>query len=116
MLRRESGLAVVCSLVGLRTGDPSLRLTAEGAAAAVLGLATAANGLALLDEPALAREIPRPPRFIVADYLPALINALRVFFGGGRRCPVLDRDGLAERSASGDVRGSNHHGFLADVR
>jgi uncharacterized membrane protein YccC len=83
MLRRESGLAVVCSLVGLRTGDPSLRLTAEGAAAAVLGLATAANGLALLDEPALAREIPRPPRFIVADYLPALINALRVFLGVG---------------------------------
>ena len=83
MLRREGSREVVRNMVGLRTEDPSLRLTADGAADAALGLAAAANGLALLDEPARAREVPYAPSFIVADYLPALINALRVFIGVG---------------------------------
>ena len=47
------------------------------------GLAAAANGLALLDDPANARDPPRSPGIFVADYLPALVNALRVFLGVG---------------------------------
>jgi uncharacterized membrane protein YccC len=58
MSGREGNLAVVRKMVGLRTGDPSVRLTADGTADAAYGLAAAANGLALLDDPGRAREIP----------------------------------------------------------
>lgn len=81
MLDRESNLAVVRKMVGLRTDDPSLRLMADGTADAALGLAAAANGLALLQHPGSAREIRSTGGFVVADYLPALINALRAFLG-----------------------------------
>ena len=36
---------------------------------------------ALLDDPANARDPPRSPGIFVAEYLPALVNALRVFLG-----------------------------------
>lgn len=58
-----------------------MRLTADGAADVASGLAAAANGLALLDDPAKARDPPRSPGIFVAEYLPALVNALRVFLG-----------------------------------
>ena len=82
-LLRESTFAVAREMIGLRTDDPSLRLTADGAADAAFGLAAAANGLALLQDPGRAREILNTVGFVVADYLPALINALRVFLGVG---------------------------------
>jgi uncharacterized membrane protein YccC len=82
-LSRESNLRIVRNLVGLRTNDVSVRLAADGAADAAAGLAVAANGLALLDDPANARDLQRSSGFFVADYLPALVNAVRVFIGVG---------------------------------
>lgn len=82
-LDRADDGALVRQLVGLDTADLSLRLMADGAADVAAGLASAANGLALIDDPARARSVARPPRLVVADYLPAMINALRVFIGVG---------------------------------
>lgn len=82
-LDRDGDLLLVRNLVGLETEDLSLRLTADGAADVASGLATAANGLALIEDPARARAVARVPRLVVADYLPAMINALRVFLGVG---------------------------------
>ena len=75
--------SLVRILVGLKTNNLSVRLTADGAANVASGLAVAANGLALLTNPANARDLPRSPQFFVADYLPAIVNATRVFFGVG---------------------------------
>jgi uncharacterized membrane protein YccC len=82
-LSRDGNLRIVRNLVGLKTSDVSVRLTADGAADVASGLAAAANGLALLNEPAKAHDPPRSLEMFVADYLPALVNALRVFFGVG---------------------------------
>ena len=82
-LDRDGNIRLVRNLVGLETKDLALRLTADGAADVASGLATAANGLALIDHPARARAVPRGSRLVVADYLPAMINALRVFLGVG---------------------------------
>jgi uncharacterized membrane protein YccC len=82
-LSRDGNLRIVRNLVGLKTDDLSVRLTADGAADVAAGLAAAANGLVLLDDPANARDPPRSPGIFVADYLPALVNALRVFLGVG---------------------------------
>ena len=73
--------SLVRTLVGFKTNNLSVRLTADGAANVASGLAVAANGLALLTNPAKARDLPRSPGFFVADYLPAVVNAMRVFFG-----------------------------------
>jgi len=82
-LDRDGNLALVRTLVGMETEDLSLRLTADGAADVASGLAAAANGLALIDDPAWAGPVARTPKLVVADYLPAMINALRVFLGVG---------------------------------
>ena len=82
-LSRDCKLRIVRNLVGLKTNDLSVRLTADGAADVASGLAAAANGLALLNDPANARNPPRSLGTFVADYLPALVNALRVFCGVG---------------------------------
>ena len=82
-LSHYGNLRIVRNLVGLKTNDLSVRLTADGAADVASGLAAAANGLALLDDPANAHDPPRSPGIFVADYLPALVNALRVFLGVG---------------------------------
>jgi uncharacterized membrane protein YccC len=82
-LSYDVNLALVRNLIGLRTTDLSVLLTADGAANVASGLAAAANGLALLNDPANARDLPYRPGFFVADYLPALVNALRVFLGVG---------------------------------
>lgn len=82
-LSRDGNLRIVRDLVGLRTNDVSVRLAADGAADVASGIAAAANGLALLEAPASARDPPRSPGIFVADYLPALVNAMRVFLGVG---------------------------------
>ena len=82
-LSRYGNLRIVRNLVGLKTNDLSVRLTADAVADVASGLAAAANGLALLDDPANARDPQRSPGIFVADYLPALVNALRVFLGVG---------------------------------
>jgi uncharacterized membrane protein YccC len=82
-LSHYANIWVIRGLVGQKTQNLSVRLTADGAADVASGLAAAANGLALLEDPAIARDPPRPLGNFVADYLPALVNALRVFLGVG---------------------------------
>ena len=57
----------------------SQRLLSDAAAKLALGLGSAANGLALLRDPAVARDPLHAPGFVVPDYLPALVNAIRTF-------------------------------------
>ena len=82
-LDRDSNVRLVRNLIGLEAENVSLRLMSDGAADVASGLAAAANGLALIDDPARARAVARVPKLVVADYLPAMINALRVFLGVG---------------------------------
>jgi uncharacterized membrane protein YccC len=79
----EANARLARKLLGLETNDVSSRLAADATAEVALGLSAAANGYALLNDPASARNIPRVPSIIVADYLPALVNAMRVFIGVG---------------------------------
>lgn len=67
------------ALTTLPAGTPSLRLLADSAAEAMLGLSRASNGLALLDHPARAAAASRTADLRVPDWLPAAINALRAF-------------------------------------
>ncbi|WP_237476867.1 FUSC family protein [Lichenibacterium dinghuense] len=77
---RRRDLAAARALAGLKPGGGvSQRLLADAAARLALGLAAAANGLALLRDPARARDPGRGPGFVVADYLPAVVNAMRTF-------------------------------------
>jgi uncharacterized membrane protein YccC len=77
-------LSLIRNLVVLGTNDLSAHLIAEGAAETVIGLSAATNGIMLLNDPAKARNIlHRPSAFFVADYLPALVNAVRMFIGVG---------------------------------
>ncbi|MGI3900663.1 MAG: FUSC family protein [Janthinobacterium lividum] len=74
-------LAAARSLAEIRSDHGvSQRLLADAAAQLMLGLASAANGLALLRDPARARDPRHAPGFVVADYLPAVVNAVRTFF------------------------------------
>jgi uncharacterized membrane protein YccC len=82
-LDRDGNVRLVRNLIALETDDVSLRLMADGAADVASGLAAAANGLDLIDEPARARDVVRVPKLVVADHSPAAINALRVFVGVG---------------------------------
>ncbi len=78
---RHHDLAAARALVAARSdASVSRRLLCEAAAQVALGLGAAANGLALLREPAVARDPAQPPvGFVVADYLPAVVNAIRTF-------------------------------------
>ncbi|WP_339082542.1 FUSC family protein [Hyphomicrobium sp. ghe19] len=74
---------LVRKFMAIKTDDVSLRLAADASAEVASGLESAANGLALLCDPARARDVLRIPSIVVADYLPALVNAVRVFIGVG---------------------------------
>ncbi len=77
---RHEDLAAARSFAALKPeGGVSQRLLADAAAKLALGLAAAANGLALLRDPARAHDPARVPGFAVADYLPATVNAVRTF-------------------------------------
>lgn len=80
---RDADALLVRKFMAMKTDDVSLRLTADASAEVASGLEAAANGLALLSDPAHARDVLRIPSIIVADYLPALVNAVRVFIGVG---------------------------------
>jgi uncharacterized membrane protein YccC len=82
-LERRRDMSIARDLLRQRKGDLSVRLTLEGVADAVAGLAAAANGLAILDDPAEATDLRRKASFAVADFLPAVVNAVRVFLGVG---------------------------------
>ncbi|MGA7264462.1 MAG: FUSC family protein [Stellaceae bacterium] len=77
---RQMCEAAVRALAALPAGTPSLRLLADRAAEALVGMSHALNGLALLvDDP--ARPVPRRGglRLRVPDWLPSLVNAGRAF-------------------------------------
>jgi uncharacterized membrane protein YccC len=82
-LDRATDNSVVRNLLRLGTSDLSMRLAADAAANTAAGLAVAANGLTLLNDPAEAEDLRQPFGLFVADWLPALVNALRVFLGVG---------------------------------
>jgi uncharacterized membrane protein YccC len=77
-VRRACAVAVR-ALTALPDRTLSLRLLADRAAEALIGIRRALNGLLLLADP--ARNIPgtRSAWFGVPDLLPALVNAVRVF-------------------------------------
>ena len=77
---RLQDLAAARTLAELAFEDGvSQRLLADAAARVTLGLGAAANGVALLRDPASARGSAHAPSFVVADYLPAVVNAIRSF-------------------------------------
>ena len=77
---RQACLTAARSLTALPVATPSLQLLADGAAEAMLGLARALNGLALIVDPERAASGQRDAfRLNVPDWLPAIINATRVF-------------------------------------
>jgi uncharacterized membrane protein YccC len=76
---RKVCVATVRTLTSLTTDTPSLRLLADSAAEALIGVGRALDGLLLLIDPARYVAEPRFAWFSVPDLLPALVNALRVF-------------------------------------
>lgn len=77
---RRGCWAALRELARLPATTPSAQLLADAAAEALLGAMAALNGLAVLVDPGRARAGPRAiARLRVADWLPAMINGLRVF-------------------------------------
>lgn len=77
---RQMCATAVRALIALPARTPSLRLLADQTAEVLAGISHAIDGLALLvDRP--ARPVPRRRRLRlrVPDWLPALVNAVRVF-------------------------------------
>ncbi len=76
---RKACVAAARTLTSLAADTPSLRLLADSAAEALIGVRRALDGLLLLIDP--ARNVPasRSVWFGVPDLLPALVNGLRAF-------------------------------------
>jgi uncharacterized membrane protein YccC len=71
--------AAVRSILALRTHTPSLRMLADGAAQALIGIARSLNGIALLNGCDRNVRRFRAVQLPIPDYHPALINAVRTF-------------------------------------
>jgi uncharacterized membrane protein YccC len=71
--------AAVRALVALPADTPSLRLLADGTAEALIGVSRALNGVVLLTASDQGVPQARVARVGVPDFLPALVNATRVF-------------------------------------
>jgi uncharacterized membrane protein YccC len=76
---RKACVVTVRTLTSLATDTPSLRLLADSAAEALIGVGRALDGLLVLIDPARYVAEPRSAWFSVPHLLPALVNALRVF-------------------------------------
>ena len=76
---RKACVAAVRTLTSLVAETPSLRLLADSAAEALIGVRRALDGLLLLVEPARNTSGRRSAWFGVPDLLPALVNGLRAF-------------------------------------
>ena len=76
---RRTILATVRALVALRGRTPSLQLISDNTAEALLGMRRALDGLVLLVNPGQITPRSGDRRLFVPDFLPALINAARVF-------------------------------------
>lgn len=75
---RLDTLAAVRRLVTLPADTPSRRLIADQSAEALLGLARALQGIAVLDDPGRAVRGGAFARLRIPDLLPPLVNAIRV--------------------------------------
>src|SRR5271166_2101015 len=75
---REACCSAARSLIRFNADTPSRRLLADSAAAGMLGMARALNGLAGVVDPRDMIGVRRSARLHVPDWLPPLINAVRV--------------------------------------
>jgi uncharacterized membrane protein YccC len=76
---RKACVAAARTLTSLAADTPSLRLLADSAAEALIGVRRALDGLLLLIDPARNAPASRSVWFGVSDLLPALVNGLRAF-------------------------------------
>jgi uncharacterized membrane protein YccC len=76
---RHACASAVRTLTALPAHTPSSRLLADRTAAALIGIQSALNGLLLLADPDRAIRAPRAAPLRVPDWLPSLVNAVRVF-------------------------------------
>src|SRR5712672_1423918 len=76
---RKACVAVARTLTSLAADTPSLRLLADSAAEALIGVRRALDGLLLLVEPARNISGRRRAWFGISDLLPALVNGVRAF-------------------------------------
>ena len=97
---RQACRTAARELFVMRCTSPSEQLMADHSAKAMTGLAAAFDGLALLTNPTGPAPRSRVARLRVPDWLPSIVNAVRIFAHarGGRA--VLDLDRLAERRVS----------------
>ena len=72
-------VAAVRTLTALPCRTPSHRLLADQTAEALIGVRRALDGLLLLADPTHAVHGLRRARFYVADWLPCLVNSVRIF-------------------------------------
>jgi uncharacterized membrane protein YccC len=76
---RKACAAAARALAALQTSRPSSRSLADRTAEALFGIRRALGGLQLLADPTRAVGGEQVARLFVPDWLPALVNALRVF-------------------------------------
>jgi uncharacterized membrane protein YccC len=76
---RKACVGAARTLTSLAADTPSLRLLADSAAEALIGVRRALDGLLLLIDPARNAPASRSVWFGVPDLLPALVNGLRAF-------------------------------------
>jgi Fusaric acid resistance protein family len=75
----QACIATVRALIALPRRTPSVRLLADETAEALMGVRRALDGVLLLADPAHAVRRRRRARFHVPDWLPCLVNSVRVF-------------------------------------
>jgi len=80
---REACCSAVRSLTRFNAETPSQRLLADSAATGMLGIARALNGLTGVVDPSDMIPVRGTARLHVPDWLPASINAVRVFLSVG---------------------------------
>jgi uncharacterized membrane protein YccC len=80
---RQTCVASIRALIALPNRTPSRQLLADQAARGLTAIKRVLDGLMLLIEPRQASRPAPPSWFSVPDYLPVVINALRVFLAIG---------------------------------
>jgi len=80
---RDACCSAVRSLTRLDAETPMQRLLADNAAAGMLGMARALNGLTGVIDPRDTIRVKGRPHLHVADWLPALVNAVRTLLAVG---------------------------------
>ena len=76
---RQACVAAARALAAMQHRTPSLRLLADQTAEALIGVRRALDGLLLLADPFRAIRGERAARFYAPDWLPCLVNSVRIF-------------------------------------